>query len=379
MMILFALTAIAWGQEFQIQGTDFWLDTKIDLRPRDELKFTATGELTLASRSKVNASGAKRGFRDMIRTYPVNDAGQGALIGRIGESASAVPFLVGPSLQWTAPRAGRLFLGINKAGNDAPKGTFTVKIEFTKRAPEKPVTDVKLPVVTLAMVDGYPRRIQDAQGNAGDNTNFLIVGTEKQVQAALKAAGWLEVDRSHGDAVTAAVGAVLSKKAYVTLPMSELMLFGRVQDHGYAQADPIQVIAERHHFRIWKAPFTVEGYEAWVGAGTHDIGFDRDNRNNGVTHKIDPDVDKERDYIGQSLQESGMVAKLDYVMPSKPSQEAVTATGATFRSDGRVLVIYLAPDETTVSPVTPPAPEAPATEPAKPASTSIFDGLIPKP
>ena len=110
------------------------------------------------------------------------------------------------------------------------------------------------------------------------------------------------------------------------------------------------------------------GYEAWVGAGTHDIGFDRDNRNNGVTHKIDPDVDKERDYIGQSLQESSMVAKLDYVMPSKPSQEAVTATGATFHSDGRVLVIYLTPDG-------PPA-AAPATEPAKPASSSIFDGLV---
>ena len=134
--IFFALAAVAWGQQFSIQGTDFWLDTKIDLRPQDQLKFTASGELTLANRSKVNASGAKRGFRDMVRTYPVNDAGQGALIGRIGDSASAVPFLIGPSLQWTAPRAGRLFLGINKAGNDAPSGTFSVKVEFTKRAPE---------------------------------------------------------------------------------------------------------------------------------------------------------------------------------------------------------------------------------------------------
>jgi hypothetical protein len=149
------------------------------------------------------------------------------------------------------------------------------------------------------------------------------------------------------------------------------MLFGRVQDHGMAQGDPIQVIAERHHFRIWKAPFQVDGREFFVGAGTHDIGFDRDARNNGVTHKIDPEIDKERDFIGKSLEESGMVAKLEYVMPSQPSKEAVTATGATFRSDGRVLVIYLIPEE----PSSTPAPPPPA-NPVAPNSSSIFEGLV---
>jgi hypothetical protein len=140
--------------------------------------------------------------------------------------------------------------------------------------------------------------------------------------------------------------AVLDKRAYLALPMSELMLFGRAQDHGMAHADPIQVVAERHHFRIWKAPFQVDGQEIWVGAGTHDVGFDRDQRKkNGITHKIDPDVDKERDFIGKSLEETGLIAKLSYVTPSQPSKEAVTATGASFHSDGRLLEIHLIPGE----------------------------------
>jgi hypothetical protein len=78
-----------------------------------------------------------------------------------------------------------------------------------------------------------------------------------------------------------------------------------------------------------------------VGAATHDIGFDRDQRNNGVTHKIDPDVDLERDFVSQSLDDTGLVASLTYVVPSQPSKEARTATGATFHSDGRMLVIQL--------------------------------------
>jgi hypothetical protein len=372
LLLLTGFIAAAWGQEFDVAGTDGWLDTKIDVRAQDEVKLTGTGSLTLATAQKVTPAGARRGFKDMLRTYPVNTSGQGALIGRLGDGAAAKAFLIGNELKWRAPKAGRLFLGVNKAGNDAPVGAFHVKVVFTKRGPEVLKTGYKLPAVTSEVIDKYPRRIQDDKGNLGDNTNFLIVGTEKQVMAALKAAGWVEVDRSHGDAVAAGIQAILSKGAYVALPMSELTLFGRVQDHGMAQGDPIQVIAERHHFRIWKAPFQVEGREFFVGAGTHDIGFDRDARNNGVTHKIDPEIDKERDYIGTSLQESGLVAKVEYVMPSQPSKEAITATGATFKSDGRVLVIHLIPEESPFS--TPPAPQ-PAT-PADNNSSSIFDGAV---
>jgi hypothetical protein len=117
-----------------------------------------------------------------------------------------------------------------------------------------------------------------------------------------------------------------------------------VQDFGYAQADPVRVVASRHHFRIWKAPFTVGGETVWAGAGTHDIGFEKDQRNNEITHKIDPATDGERDYIGQSLQQTGMVVKEEYLTPTHPVKEARTATGGGFTSDGRTLIIYLQPD-----------------------------------
>lgn len=338
-------TGLAWAQPKQVEvpGRALWVDTGLDLRAGDEISISAAGLLELSGGRKADAAGAPRGWRDLLRSYPVNKAGQGALIGRLGEASQ--PFLVGVSLRYAAPRDGRLFLSVNKAGNDAPKGAFQVTIEYTARAPRTaPQTGYKLPEITTEIVDRFPRRVVDAQGNEGDNTNFVIVGPEDKIMNALKAAGWVEVDRTRQDAILSGIFAVLNKDAYLTLPMSELMLFGRVQDHGMAHAEPIAVVAERHHFRLWKAPFEVDGQEIWVGAGTHDIGFERDGRNHGVTHKIDPDIDKERDYIGQSLRETGQVARLSYVMPSKPSREARTATGATFYSDGRLLVIHLIPD-----------------------------------
>jgi len=334
------------AKELDVSTKDAWVDTALDLRPGDVLTISASGTLKVRngkSTSSVTAAGANRGFRDLIKAYPVNEAGQGALIGRVGSSDTATPFLVGANKSWTSPRAGRLFLGINKSDNDAPDGAFHVKIEFASRGPEVSAAPKDPPpaLVTAEMIDRIPRRVVDAQGNAGDNTNFVVLGDEKKVLAAFQAAGWVQVDRAKEDAIIHGLLSVLNKEAYVELPMSELTLFGRVQDYGLAHAEPIAVVMQRHHLRLWKAPFTVEDQELWVGAATHDIGLDRDQRNNGVTHKIDPDVDLEREYVAQSLNDTGLVASMYYIAPAQASKEARTATGATFHSDGRMLVIQL--------------------------------------
>jgi len=334
------------AKDVDVSGTGGWVDTGVDLRPGDSLTFAATGKLTLAQGRSVTAAGAARGYRDLLKSYPVNEAGQGALIGRIGTSDSAMPFLVGDTKQWKSPRAGRLYLGINKSGTDVPGGSFHVKVEFVSRGPEPSATQGSLALATMteAMIDRIPRRVVDAQGNAGDNTNFVVIGSEKKMIEAFQASGWVTVDREKTDAILHGIMTILNKQAYVELPMSELMLFGRVQDYGLAHAEPIAVVAQRHHLRLWKAPFQADGQEVWVGAATHDIGFDRDARNNGVTHKIDPNVDEEREFVGSSLMETGLVANLSYLVPGQPSKEARTATGATFHSDGRMLVIYLMPE-----------------------------------
>jgi len=130
-------------------------------------------------------------------------------------------------------------------------------------------------------------------------------------------------------------------KDYLAMPMSTLFLFGRKQDFGYEMAEPIAMVASRHHFRIWKAPFKWKGQDVWAGAGTHDIGFAKDKRNNSVTHKIDPAVDGERDNIGASLQKSNKAKTFSYYSPANAVQEARNATGDSYHSDGRLLVVIL--------------------------------------
>jgi LssY C-terminus len=171
--------------------------------------------------------------------------------------------------------------------------------------------------------------------------NVLIVGREEQVLQAFTTGGWVQVDKTvRVTAMNALVGS-LEKKDYLSMPMSVLFLFNRAQDYGFAHAEPVRVAMSRNHLRVWKSPYEVNGRPLWCVAATHDIGFERDQRNNGLTHKIDPAIDGEREYVNGTLSSTGLVIQRDHVTPADPLTTAKTATGGEFHSDGRILVLVI--------------------------------------
>ena len=198
-----------------------------------------------------------------------------------------------------------------------------------------------IPGVDNDLFSKIPRRIADKSGDPGDMVNFLIIGSQDAMEKVFTTAGWVKVDANVKETLLHGLLESMSKESYLTMPMSPLYLFGRPQDYGWAHAEPISVVASRNHLRLWKAPFSVKGQVLWVGAATHDVGFERDQRNNGVTHKIDPDIDLERDYLEKTLSATGLVAEVTHVTPSNPMKEAKTATGGSFHSNGQVLILKL--------------------------------------
>jgi hypothetical protein len=340
------------SQEIQITGESTWTDTGIDVNAGEYVLLTATGALRYADAKADNTpDGLARGFKDLIRVLPFNDAGRGALIGRIGDADIAQPFLIGVKRDVLAPVSGRLAVAINQTTDDTGDGTYAVHIEVY--APEGGTVRVvtrqldSLPGIDNKLFSKIPRRIGDKQGNPGDMVNFLILGSEEVMQRVFTTAGWVKVDADVKDTVLHGLIESLSKESYLTMPMSQLYLFGRAQDYGWARAEPISVVRSRNHLRIWKAPFQVHGQTVWVGAATHDIGFEIDQRNNGITHKIDPNIDLERDYVEKTLSSTGLVAEVTHFLPDNPLKEAKTATGGTFSSNGQVLILKL--DESIIA------------------------------
>lgn len=340
----------------EVSGTKQWMDTNIDLHGGAKLRFAATGQITypvdqsyagkLRTAGTFGPDGLPRGFADLVHGYAVGDAGHGALIGRIGSESYAQAFSIGASKEYEVPVAGRLFLGINQSENDASvaSGSFQVKIEILELGSAEGVggpVESRVTGITPDLLNKIPRRVMDPEKNPGDMVNVLIVGTQDQVVQAFTTAGWVQVDKTVRNTVMAGLVESLEKKDYLTMPMSTLFLFGRSQDYGFAHAEPVRVAMSRNHLRVWKSPYVVDGRPLWCVAATHDIGFERDQRNNGVTHKIDPAIDGEREYVNGTLSGTGLVAQRDHVTPADPLTTAKTATGGEFHSDGRILVLEL--------------------------------------
>jgi hypothetical protein len=354
--LLFAAAAtIAAAQSYtvEVDGTKEWTDTKIDVLGGEKLKITASGTITYpAKNDKKNKektfgpNGIPRGFADLIHEYAVPNGAHGELIGRLGSGNAGDAFEVGESITYTAPIAEHLFLGINESQKDADEatGSFQVTIEVLEKGTSSSVggpEESRIPEISTALLDSLPRRVADEQHLPGDMVNILLVGSEDEVVKVFTTAGWVKVDRTVGDSVKAGIFDTFSKKDYLTMPMSTLYLFDRPQDYGFAHAEPVRVAMSRNHLRVWKSSVEVKGRPLWCIAATHDIGFERDQRNNGLTHKIDPAIDGEREYVNQTLSSTGLVVARGHLTPSSPLTTAKTATGGEFHSDGRILALIL--------------------------------------
>jgi hypothetical protein len=381
---------------FQVSSAPAWTDTGLNFQAGDALKISVVSSGSSQSSSDPCDPAGSKDDSGNSSPRPVADARPGALIAKLEVDGPAI--LIGAQREVHVDKNSHLFLGTNGSGTTACPGGFQVSVQVTARESEgtdngesktrgaqlksqlanaaqvfmsgqfgiKPAvnhenptsaggsrgTDANsAPVLHLSnrtldadlrkQLDDLPRRVHDQFNNLGDLVNFVIIGSENDVQAALEAADWHIADTNNTTAVVNAVMETYDKKDYLAMPMSTLYLFGRKQDFGYEMADPIAMVASRHHFRIWKAPFAWEGQEVWVGAGTHDIGFARDKRNNRLTHKIDPAVDGERENIGISLQKSNKAKTFSYYLPLNPVEEARNATGDGYHSDGRILVVFL--------------------------------------
>ena len=380
---LFAQTSAPEDLNVQISAVQGWVDTGLDLQTGDSLEISAVPSSAAPNGQAGPACDPKGVVSDVSQNagLPLPSAPAGALIARL-EAQGSTPILVGGDRELRIEKPSHLFLGMNASTIAVCQGGFAVKVRRTPASSGSVRSEqLKSQLATAAQIfmqgqfgtaaasdttggsaaaptplkvsnaqlegelrkdiDGLPRRVNDQFHNLGDMVNFVVVGSQKNLQAALDAASWHIADTSNGNAVVSAIMQTYENKDYLTMPMSTLFLFGRKQDFGYEMAEPIAMVASRHHFRIWKAPFMWKGQEVWVGAGTHDIGFAKDKRNGSVTHKIDPVVDGERDNIGSSLQKANQVKQLSYYLPANPVKEAKNATGDMYQSDGRVLIIFL--------------------------------------
>jgi hypothetical protein len=188
------------------------------------------------------------------------------------------------------------------------------------------------------MMDYLPPRIFSGEGREGDMLNLVFVGQQDDLQKAFQRAGWVRTDKWTPLFVW---HLIRYRTSDAKLPMARFYLFGRVQDYSYALPDPGAIVSRRHHLRIWKTDYTIDGTPIWTGAATHDVAIEIAKGGHLINHRIDPAVDTERDFVGSNLTENSSVDRQEYLRCVDPVFQAQTASGEDYHSDSRILLLDL--------------------------------------
>ena len=184
-----------------------------------------------------------------------------------------------------------------------------------------------------------PMRTATPGNVPSDPTNLMFLGSEKQVIAAFGEAGWFEADSLTAKSALKVAQATMRQSGYGSAPMSTLTLGGRPPDMMFQKS--LDTFAKRHHVRVWKLPKTYQGQQVWVGAATHDIATQNSAGGTKWTHRIDPHVDREREWVQTDLLFVGTgVAYVNIDRPAAPKKLG-NATGDTIVTDGKIAVVQM--------------------------------------
>ncbi|MFO0867139.1 MAG: LssY C-terminal domain-containing protein, partial [Gemmataceae bacterium] len=93
----------------------------------------------------------------------------------------------------------------------------------------------------------------------------------------------------------------------------------------------------RHHVRFWCAGKSPEGRNLWVGADTFDAKIGISKATGKPTHHIDPDIDRERDFLIQSLRQRAFLER-DFALPHLPWRVGRNGENDCYFTDGNVAI-----------------------------------------
>lgn len=182
-----------------------------------------------------------------------------------------------------------------------------------------------------------PKLTHTAKGAPGDPLNVILIGDAAQVAASFARAGWRVPDPITPQTSARIVAASLAHQPYPTAPVSNLYVFGRVQDLAFEW--PTTDVQNRGHIRLWHTTLQLGGQPVWLGAASYDHGIELSSRTGFPTHHIAPAVDLERDTVGTDLARTGLVVAEERDPFTPPVLVASNGGGDYYASDGQVLLI----------------------------------------
>ncbi len=189
------------------------------------------------------------------------------------------------------------------------------------------------------LVEQLPQRVTTKKNVDADVINIVFLGSQQQVTAAFRQAGWQNADPVSRRTVMKNMYALLNHSGYAQEPMTTFFIDGVPEDMNWQNS--LNSYDRRDHLRIWQWTQAENTDSVWISSSTHDTNAVLAIKYKGFVHHITTDIDAERSTVIRDLNFAGCVRSVTYV--SRPEMPIAThnATGDAMHTDGSVAVVAL--------------------------------------
>lgn len=136
----------------------------------------------------------------------------------------------------------------------------------------------------------------------------------------------------------------LLHQSYPTAPVSSLFLFSKKQDLAF-EKEIAGSPKQRHHIRLWETPqdyYLPGGVKSdWVCAASLDIGIRFSLFTGQITHRIDENIDEERNLIANELIDHGLVEERKLYTHFTNPYRSRNGGGDKISTDGSLVYLKL--------------------------------------
>lgn len=204
--------------------------------------------------------------------------------------------------------------------------------------PEMAATPLALP---SDVYQAIPRHVINEDGKPGDPVNLVVTGSEAQVRQAFERAGWTPAAPLNFLTALKMAFCTFLHLPYDNAPVSSLYLGSDKHRQDMAFERATATTKQRDHVRLWDTGRKDEqGQEVWIAAATRDAGIEMNKRDFGPTHRIDPNVDLERDLAVRTLVQAG--AKLLGVA-DRGAYDGINGEGDRYHTNGQLDILQANP------------------------------------
>lgn len=196
----------------------------------------------------------------------------------------------------------------------------------------------------LYVPDYFIGRSRTGHGILGDPVNVGCDGTAADIHAAMLQAGWVRADEITIGSTWRIIVSSLLHRSYPQAPVSHLYLFGLRQAFAY-QREVDGSASQRHHVRFWPAPqgWLLPGGQPvdWLAAGTYDRAVGFSLFTGQVTHKIDANIDAERDYLIATLRYADPEVSVRVINNFSTAYHSRNGGGDQIQTDGDLPIVNM--------------------------------------